>query len=555
MSLPIDAIAGARTLPTISLHGESADTLVVETSAKNEDTYVPANKGRLHRKLEPRHLQMIALGGTIGTGLFVGIGGPIAVAGPLGVLVAFAIVAVMVFSVVVAIGEIATQVPCSGAFGELTARFLDPDLGFTLGWNYYFQWLLTIPAELSALGVIPTVWAPNVPAWVFTLIFLVILLALNFVGVKVYGEIEYWLSFMKVISVTIFIMIATAIVCGANHEFGVLGFRNWNGENIPGAPISSFSSVMACFTMAFYSYGGTELIGVTAGEAKNPKVSIPRAIKGTVFRIILFYMLALFLIGLILPMNDPTLSDTNVMTSPFTRVLQLAGIPVAPHIMNAVILIAIFSSINGAIYASTRTLQSLAANSNAPQFLTATTSRGVPVASTGLTAFAGSLSLIGAYVGNGVVFSVLTNLLSVSALLCWACILATHLNFRYAWRKTGRRDEELLYASPFFPWLDILGLLIGAFVLGSFLFNALSSPFDIVSDAPYVGGLPLFVLPYLVRKLIAFNRTGKLSFGVDWLKMDFDSNNNGGMYETEADEVVEFQEPKTIWGKVVAALA
>ncbi|KAI8616216.1 amino acid permease/ SLC12A domain-containing protein [Chytriomyces sp. MP71] len=526
-------------------------------NAPAEDYAAKAIDGRhLHRRLEARHLAMIALGGTIGTGLFVGSGSTISVAGPAGVLIAYSVVGVMVYAVVTALGEMATQVPCSGAFGELSTRFLDPALGFTLGWNYYFQWLLTLPAELSAIGQIPVFWFPNVQPWVFTLIGLILLLGLNLLGVKAYGEVEYWLSLLKIVSIVIFILISTAIACGANRELGTIGFRNWNGSQIAGAPITSALAVMSCFTNAFYSYGGSELIGVTAGEAKNPKVSVPRAIKGTFWRIALFYLASLFLVGLIIPMDDPLLANTDVRTSPFTRVLGYAGVSGGPDIMNFIILVSIFSAANGAIYASTRTLQSLAANKNAPTFLVYTTKAGVPVVSIAITTFFGALALIGAYVGSGVVFNFLVNILSVSTLVCWCCIMGTHLNFRYAWRKQGRKDEELIFRAPFFPYFDIVGLLIGGIVLGYFIYNAASQPFDIVADAPYYAGLPLFVVPFLGYKVFQYMKDKKLSFGVDAMAMDFDSNENGGIYENAEDETLEkIETDNSVWSRIVRALA
>ncbi|KAI9343987.1 amino acid transporter [Obelidium mucronatum] len=445
------------------------------------------SENKLHRKLEARHLQMIALGGTIGTGLFVGSGATISQAGPGGVLIAYSVVGVLVYAVVTGLGEMTTQVPISGAFGEISRRFLDPGIGFTLGWNYYFQWLLTIPAELTIIGSIPLFWFPDAKDWYFTLIGLVAVFSMNLMSVRVYGEVEYWLSFTKVVAICIFIIIGIAIIFGANKDLGFLGFKNWNSSEIEGTPIVSFLAVMSTFTNAFYSYGGSELIGVTAGEAKNPRVAVPRAIKGTFWRIALFYLISLLVVGLIIPMTDAELAKTDVRTSPFTRVLKYAGVTGGADIMNVIILISIVSACNGAIFASTRTLQSLAANNIAPQYLVATNKQGVPFRSILITGFFGSLALIGAYVGTGTVFNFLVNILSVSTLICWCCIMITHLNFRSAWRKQGRKDEDLVYKAPFYPYFDYVGLIIGGVVLGYFIYSATQIPFDIVAHAPYVG--------------------------------------------------------------------
>ncbi|KAJ3384772.1 hypothetical protein HDU84_002657 [Entophlyctis sp. JEL0112] len=510
---------------------------------------------RLHRKLETRHLQMIALGGTIGTGLFLSSGATIGTAGPLGVLIAYSIVGVLVYSVVSALGEMATQVPVSGAFGELSTRFLDPAVGFTLGWNYYLQWLLTVPSELTALGEIPLYWTPDSQPWIFTLVALILLLGLNFLGVKMYGEVEYWLSFVKVVAIVIFIIIGFAVVCGANHDLGAIGFSNWSSANVEGAPIVSLVATFSVFTNAFYSYGGAELIGVTAGEAKNPKVSVPRAIRGTFWRIVLFYLISLLLIGMIIPLTDPDLSDGTVLTSPFTRVLQYVGIGAAADLMNAVILVAIFSAANGAIYASSRTLQSLAANKMAPAFLMRTTARGVPWVSMIITSFVGAIALIGAYAGNTVVFNFFINLLSVSTLVCWVTILFTHLNFRWAWRAQGRRDEDLVYRAPFFPYFDFVGIFIGLFVLVFFIYNAATTEFDVVYDAAYYVGLPLFIIPGIGYKAYEWSKTGKLQFGVSKASVEFDSSNNGGVYEADDTAELEFEDNPSLWKKILRVIA
>ncbi|KAJ3115474.1 hypothetical protein HK100_001328 [Physocladia obscura] len=545
---------------------EKKDPAVLEELAIAAELADAQNSGkRLHRGLETRHLQMIALGGTIGTGLFVSSGSTIAVAGPLGVLIAYILVGILVYAVgnpmfinlltVVAIGEMCTQVPVSGAFGEIATRFLDPSVGFALGWNYYFQWLLTIPAELSTFGTIAIYWAPDSQPWIYTLIALILLIAFNFLGVKAYGEVEYWLSMIKVASVSIFILIAFAIVCGANHDLGAVGFSNWNPDNNPGAPVVSFLAILSCFTNAFYSYGGSELIGVTAGEAKNPSVSVPRAIKGTFWRILLFYILSLLFIGMIIPMSDPELADTDIRTSPFTRVLQYAGIGVGADIMNAVILLSVFSAGNGAIYASSRTLQNIAANGMAPAIFSHTTSRGVPIVSMVITSLVGSLALIGAYVGNGIVYNFLLNVLSISGLITWLMVLVTHLNFRWAWRAQGRRDEDLIYKAPWFPYFDFIGLFIGVFVLAYFIYNATLSDFDVVYDSPFYAGLPLFIVPLVAYKIYSYATTGKLAFGVDRLTVDFDTNKNGGVYETVADEKLELEGNQSIWAKLIRAIA
>ena len=262
---------------------------------------------------------MIAIGGVIGTGLFVGSGIALNNAGPAGVLTAYAIVGVFVYFIVCSLGEMAALLPVSGSFNEYASRFVDPSLGFALGWNYWFSWAITLPIEMAAASLVMQFWFPNVPSFVWSTIVLGVATILNIFSVKAFGEAEFWFSLVKVVAVIIFILFGLFIAI----KDGVY-FSNWG---IPQAPyVHGVSGTFSAFMTAFLSYGGTEVVGIAAGEAENPSVTVPKAIKKTFYRIVIFYLGSIFVISLLVPFNDRFLQDPSTRTSPFTLALQAANV-------------------------------------------------------------------------------------------------------------------------------------------------------------------------------------------------------------------------------------
>lgn len=249
---------------------------------------------QLKRNLQSRHLQMIAIGGTIGTGLFIGSGGAIANAGPAGALIAYAFVGTLVYSVMVALGEMATYLPVSGAFTVYASRFVDHSLGFAMGWIYWFSWAITFALELTASGLIIQYWRQDLNIGIFIGVFWTIITAINFLPVTFYGEVEFWFAAIKVLTVVGFIIFAICIDAGAGQN-GYLGFQTWTN---PGAfapyliennqALAKFVGFWAVLIQAGFSYQGTELVGIAAGETDNPRKTVPAAIRKTFWRIIIF---------------------------------------------------------------------------------------------------------------------------------------------------------------------------------------------------------------------------------------------------------------------------
>ncbi|TPX51614.1 hypothetical protein SeLEV6574_g00174 [Synchytrium endobioticum] len=477
--------------------------------AKTQDPVVNAAP-QVKRALQARHLQMIALGGTIGTGLFVASGSAIVSAGPAGALLSYVIVGMLVYGVVTALGEMATLFPISGSFNVYASRFVDKSLGFTMGWNYWASWAVTIPAELSAGGIVMSYWAPDVPNWAWALIFITILTAVNYVGVRSFGELEYWFSLLKVLAIIVFIIIGVCAVCGAFPAIGQIGFTYWHATDTEPAWTAfsgGFPGIAYAFPTAFYGFGGTELIGITAGEAKNPRKSVPQSIRGTLWRIILFYFLGIMLVGMLIPQNDPSLvgSKGTVETAPFVVVYQNIGISGAANVMNAVILISVLSAANSSIYAASRTLMGMADKGLSPRVCGYVNKRGVPTVSLAVSVSIGCVAFLGSIWGNGVVFSYLINILGVASLLTWITICATHLRFRAAYTAQGYDLKDLPFRTRFFPFSDYLAILIGLLVLASLIYAAVTSPFEdpyTWYDSSLYVGLPLFTGLYVIHKLV-----------------------------------------------------
>ncbi|KAF8828797.1 hypothetical protein HHX47_DHR3000360 [Lentinula edodes] len=332
-------------------------TVSGDTSREMEDGATALNinneHGRLHRGLSARQVQMIAIAGTIGTGLFLGSGKSLAEGGPASILICYAIVGFIVYVTLLLLGEMATQYPVAGSFNAYTTRFFSPSYGFALSWNYWFNDAVSVASDLTAAQLVLQFWTVQ-HSWIVSLVFWVFLVSINAVHVRAYGELEYWLSSLKVITIIIFIILGILVNVGVNQQHEYIGARYWY---IPGAPfVGGFGGFAQVFVTASFAYGGTESLGITAGETKNPSRNMPRVVKFVFWRILLFYLLSILLIGLNVPWDYPNLSNKTTTTSPFTLVFQQAGSTVAASFMNTVILTSVLSAGNHALFAGTRVL-------------------------------------------------------------------------------------------------------------------------------------------------------------------------------------------------------
>ncbi|KAF9030758.1 dicarbixylic amino acid permease [Panaeolus papilionaceus] len=429
----------------------------------DEALHEPPQEQSLHRGLKARQISMIALGGAVGTGLIIGSGTALRRGGPLGLLLGYSYVGFVCYLVMVSLGEMAAYLPHKKGFAGYATRFVDPALGFALGWNYLMKYLIVTPNNINAAGVVVQYWTRSVHIAIWMGKFLVI----NFLGVRVFGELEFWFSSIKILALIGLLLMGIIIDLGGNPNNDRLGFRYWNPPNGPfgkylldqvkNERLSIFLGFWATLTNALFAYMGTELIGVTVGEAENPRRNIPIAIRRTFWRILIFYVGGVFVIGLIVPSTDENLfiatkSKTGAAASPFVVATTLVGIKVLRHVINSAILIFVMSAANSDLYIGSRTLYGLAVEGKAPAIFKKVNKAGVPVpALLFCTAFCG-LVFLNVSSSSAKVFGWFVNLVSTFGALTWLCISYSHIRFMRALAIQGKSRESLPYKAPFQPW-------------------------------------------------------------------------------------------------------
>lgn len=418
------------------------------------------SEASLKASLKARHMTMIALGGSIGTGLFLASGSAISSSGPGGALLAYAAVGLMVYFLMTSLGELATYLPDSGSFSTYASRFVSPAFGFAVGWNFWYNWAVTIAAELAAATVIIKYWFPESSSALWSLLFLLIMFGLNFLSTKSYGESEYWFAIIKIITVVIFLTVGVLMI------FGVMGGEavGMNNFNLGGTPFhGGFFAFVGVFMAAGFSFQGTELIGVAAGESENPRKNVPRAIRQVFWRILIFYIFAIFVIGMLIPYTDPSLLNAelnNIGVSPFTLIFEKAGLAFAAALMNAVILSSVLSAGNSGMYASTRVLYSMAKNGLAPKFLGKLNRRSIPINALLLTTAVGMLAFLASFFGDGIVYNWLLNASGMCGFINWLAIAVCHYRFRRAFLAQGHSLAELPFRARWFPAGPIFAFIL-----------------------------------------------------------------------------------------------
>ncbi|KAL6716338.1 histidine permease [Lecanora helva] len=417
----------------------------------------------LLRKLKGRHLQMIAIGGSIGTGLFVASGKSLSNGGPASVLIAYSLIGIMLFCTVQALGEMAVLFPVAGSFSAYSTRFLDPAWGFAMGWNYAMQWLVVLPLEVVAAAITVQYWGSQISPAVWVTIFLTLIIGINLFGVRGYGEAEFIFSIVKIIAVIGFILLGIVLDIGGGPDASYIGGRYWNN---PGAFNNGFKGLCSVFVTAAFAFAGTELVGLAAAETANPRKSLPTAIKQVFWRITLFYIVSLTLVGLLIPYDDRRLigsSASDAKASPFVIAIENAGIKVLDSVMNVVIMIAVISVGNSSVYGSSRTLAALAEQDQAPKIFAYIDKQGRPLVSILLASALGFLAFLATTDKEQDAFLWMQALSGLSSIFTWGSICLAHIRFRRAWKKQGRKLEELAFRSQ----AGVLGSWLG------FIFNVL----------------------------------------------------------------------------------
>lgn len=407
----------------------------------------------LQRKLSARMLNMIAIGGSIGTGIFLASGNSIYEAGPGGTMVAFLITGIMVYFLMTSLGEMAAFMPSTGSFYIYASKFVDPALGYALGWNYWYNWAITVASEITAASLIMHFWFPDSQPLIWCASFLAVVVGFNALSARGFGEAEYWLSFIKITVIILFIVAGSAILLGAT-QFHPGGFKNWVRGDAPFH--GGFLAVFSAFMIAGFAFQGTELIGIAAGESEKPHETVPKAVKQVFWRILLFFILTILIITLLIPHTSPMLAKSDVELSPFTLVFKQYGISFAAGLINAVILVAILSAGNSGMYASTRMLWYLAKKGHVPKLFAKVNKRGVPVPALIATTFVAMLAFLSSMFGNGRVYFWLLSASSLSGFIAWLGIAISHYRFRKAYVKQGRNLSDLPYLAKGYPYAPLI---------------------------------------------------------------------------------------------------
>ncbi|MEN1967545.1 amino acid permease [Lentibacillus sp. N15] len=420
---------------------------------------------KLKRSMKSRHLFMLSLGGVIGTGLFLNAGYTINQAGAGGAILAYLFGGLILFLVMVCLGELAVHMPVTGSFQAYATKYIGPSAGFSLGWMYFVGSAATAGVEFTAAGILMQFWFPNVSVWIWCAVFIALLFTLNALTTRGFAEAEYWFAGIKVVAVIFVIIVGIAAIFGLIHlsDRGTPLFENLEPTKLFPAGISI---VFVTMMNVIFSYQGSELVGIAAGETENPQKNIPKAIFNIIFRIVVFYIGSIVILSAIFPA-----SELGLLESPFVTLLEISGIPFAAHLMNFVILTAILSVGNSCLYASTRLLWSMAHEGMAPKLFGQLTRRKVPLNALLFTIVFSLLSLLTSFMAADTVFVLLMSIAGISVTISWMGIALSQFMFRKKYIKAGGKVEDLQYKVAFYPFIPLFCLASCLVVLIFLLFD------------------------------------------------------------------------------------
>ncbi|KAG9256618.1 amino acid permease/ SLC12A domain-containing protein [Emericellopsis atlantica] len=425
-----------------------------EPDSHNGDLLTTAETRNLARGLSQRHLSMLGIAGAIGTGLFLGLGGAVQSGGPLGALLGYATIGLVVCAVQFALGETAALLPVTGSFVRHAEFLVDPALGVALGWNLVYGNCLSIPSEITAICVLFQFWTDANPA-IFIVLFIALTVVVGFARIRVFGEVEYVFAWMKTLLVVFLVLLGVIIASGGIPGTPATGFKYWRDpgpfvEFIAPGRLGQFLGYWQALTGAVFSFAGVESIAMAAAETQNPRKAIPAACKQVFLRIFLFYMLAIFVVGLLVASNDPRLdgSSGTAAQSPFVIAASAAGIPLVPSIVNAVVITSAWSASNQALLSGTRVLYGLALKGQAPRVFLRTTRWGTPYMC--VLVFVGGMMLSFLSLSSDAitVFWWFVDLTAAGVLVSWTAILGNHIRMRKAFKVQGIPESRL----PWYNW-------------------------------------------------------------------------------------------------------
>ena len=452
----------------------------------------PTSSGQsFERTMKARHLIMLSLGGVIGTGLFLNTGWVLSQAGAFGTILAYLVGAFTVSLVMMCLGELAGAMPETGSFHVYAERFISPATGFLVVISYWLTWTLALGTSLTGAGMAMQYWIPDVPVWAWCVFFALLILAMNVFTTRLFAESEFLFSIVKVVTIQIF------VVLGLLAVFGALPLKDGSSapflSNITANGFFPTGVLPILFTMVTvnFAYSGTELIGIAAGETENPEKVIPRAIRTTVLRLVIFFVGTVFVLAALIPIDQ-----AGVTKSPFVDVFERIGIPYTADIMNFVILTAIISAANSGLYASGRMAWSLATRGLLPAALKKQNARGLPVNAILFSMVGGIFALLTSVYAADTVFVVLTAISGLAVVIVWASICLAHFNSRRQMIREGKPLDGLAYRAPGHPWVSLAGF---ALCVGS----CIGLAFDESQRIALYCGIPYIFLCYALYPIVA----------------------------------------------------
>ena len=454
----------------------------------------------LKRAMSTRHLVMLSLGGAIGTGLFLGSGEVIAQTGPVAAIIAYILGGLIAYMVMLCLGELAVHMPVAGSFGAYAQKYIGPGTGYMISWVYWLTWTATLGTEFTAAALLMQEWFPHISMWIWTIIFAITIFALNLSSTRIFAESEFWLALVKVVTVVAFIILGLLAIFSLIPFHGAESaplFHNLTAQGwFPQGLVPIFTTML----IVNFAFSGTELIGVAAGETKDPAVNVPKAINAAIWRLLIFFVGTIVVISALLPFQVAGLGGESVSNSPFVTVFNYIGIPYADDIMRFVIITALLSAANSGLYAASRMMWSLSAQRQLPQVFSRLSSSGTPVIALVVTMFGAIPGLLSEHFAPETIFKNLLGIAAFTMVIVWMSICWSQFNFRRAWYKAGHSAKDLKFAAPLYPIVPILGFVF-CFITG------LSMAADPEMQAGFIGCLLFIAACYLSHYVFYRDRT------------------------------------------------
>ncbi len=427
----------------------------------------------VHRKLKARHIQLIGIGGTIGTALYVQIGRGLMQGGPASLFIAFSFWCTVILSVTLCLAEMVTYLPISSPFIRFAGRYVDEAFGFMVGWNFFVFEAAMVPFEITACNLIITYWSSAVPTGAIVAIVIALYALINFAAVKYYGETEFWAAMGKFLLIVGLIFFTFLVMVGANPQHDAFGFRFWYDpgpftEYYSTGALGKFQGFLQCLILASFTIAGPDYVSMSAGEAEDPRRVLPRAFNAVFYRLTAFFVLGSLCVGILTPFDDADMvaafrdAAPGAAASPYVVAMRRLGVPVLPHIVNAMVLTAAFSAGNSYVYCASRSLYGLALEGKAPRFLRRVTRSGVPVYCVGAVMLVALLAFLAVSNNAAVVLSWFVSLVTASQLINFTAMCVTYLCFRRALAAQGIPRDSLPYRARLQPY--------GAYYAGAITF-------------------------------------------------------------------------------------